>query len=42
VGPTSEKILKKATLKVYPGFPHMMCAPNADQINPDSLAFAKS
>jgi non-heme chloroperoxidase len=38
-GPLSAKLLKKATLKVYPGFPHGMPATNADQINADLLAF---
>jgi non-heme chloroperoxidase len=38
-GPLSAKILKKATLKVYPGFPHGMPTSNADQINGDLLAF---
>src|ERR1700719_2074481 len=38
-GLMSAKILKKATLKVYPGFPHGMPATNADQINTDLLAF---
>ena len=38
----SAKILKKATLKVYPGFPHGMPTTNADQINADLLAFFKS
>jgi non-heme chloroperoxidase len=37
----SAKILKKATLKVYPGFPHGMPATNADQINADLLSFLK-
>jgi non-heme chloroperoxidase len=37
----SAKILKKATLKVYPGFPHGMPTTNADQINADLLAFCK-
>jgi non-heme chloroperoxidase len=37
----SSKILKNATLKVYPGFPHGMPATNADQINADLLAFFK-
>jgi non-heme chloroperoxidase len=37
----SAKILKKATLKVYPGFPHGMPTTNADQINADLLAFLK-
>src|SRR6266436_4372147 len=35
------KILKNATLKVYPGFPHGMPTTNADQINADLLAFAQ-
>jgi non-heme chloroperoxidase len=38
-GLMSAKILKKATLKVYPGFPHGMPATNADQINADLLTF---
>ena len=40
-GLMSAKILKKATLKVYPGFPHGMCTTNADQVNADLLAFLK-
>jgi hypothetical protein len=39
--PLSAKILKNATLKVYPGFPHGMCTTNADQIDADLLAFVK-
>ena len=35
----SAKIVKGATLKVYPGFPHGMPATNADEINADLLAF---
>jgi non-heme chloroperoxidase len=38
-GPLSAKLLKNATLKVYPGFPHGMPTTNADQINADLLAF---
>jgi non-heme chloroperoxidase len=38
----SAKLVKGATLKVYPGFPHGMPATNADQINADLLAFFKS
>jgi non-heme chloroperoxidase len=41
-GLKSAKILKKATLKVYPGFPHGMCQIHADIINADLLAFIKS
>jgi non-heme chloroperoxidase len=40
-GLMSAKILKKATLKVYAGFPHGMPATNADQINADLLTFFK-
>ena len=35
----SAKLLKQATLKVYPGLPHGMCTTNADTINADLLAF---
>jgi non-heme chloroperoxidase len=38
-GELSAKILKKATLKVYPGYPHGMATIHADRINPDLLAF---
>jgi non-heme chloroperoxidase len=41
-GLKSAKILKNATLKVYPGFPHGMCTTQADTINADLLAFIKS
>jgi non-heme chloroperoxidase len=41
-GLKSAKILKNATLKVYPGFPHGMCQIHADQINADLLAFIES
>lgn len=41
-GPQSAKILKNATLKTYPGFPHGMPATEADTINADILAFLKS
>src|SRR6202795_1672315 len=37
----SSKLVKGATLKVYPGFPHGMPTTNADQINADLLAFFK-
>jgi len=36
------KLLKKSTLKVYPGFRHGMCTTNADVINSDVLAFIRS
>src|SRR5215831_5374689 len=35
----SSRIVKDATLKVYPGAPHGMCTTLADQINGDLLAF---
>jgi len=37
----SAKLLKHATLKVYPGLPHGMCTTNPEQINADLLAFFK-
>src|ERR1700676_4750250 len=40
-GLLSAKILKNATLKVYPGFPHGMPETHADQINADLLKFFK-
>jgi non-heme chloroperoxidase len=39
--PLSAKLLKQATLKVYPGLPHGMCTTHADTINADLLAFIK-
>jgi non-heme chloroperoxidase len=40
-GLMSAKILKHATLKVYPSFPHGMATVHAEQINADLLAFFK-
>ncbi|HEX7332426.1 MAG TPA: alpha/beta hydrolase [Pyrinomonadaceae bacterium] len=37
----SSKLVKDATLKVYPGLPHGMCSTHKDQINADLLAFVK-
>ena len=37
----SSKIVKDATLKVYPGLPHGMCSTHKDEINADLLAFIK-
>jgi non-heme chloroperoxidase len=37
----SSKLVKGATLKVYPGLPHGMCSTNKDQINADLLEFLK-
>jgi non-heme chloroperoxidase len=39
--PLTAKLLKHATTKFYPGFPHGMPTTNADQINADLLAFIK-
>jgi len=36
------KLLKHATLKTYPGFPHGMATTQADVINADMLAFSQS
>jgi non-heme chloroperoxidase len=38
----SSKILKKATLKVYPGGPHGFATTNQDEFNADLLAFIES
>ena len=40
-GLLSSKVVKGATLKVYPGLPHGMCSTNKDEINEDLLAFFK-
>jgi non-heme chloroperoxidase len=37
----SSKIVKGATLKVYPGLPHGMCSTHKGQVNEDLLAFIK-
>lgn len=37
----SSKIVKGATLKVYPGYPHGMCSTQKDVINADLFAFIK-
>jgi non-heme chloroperoxidase len=37
----SVKLLKKGTLKVYPGLPHGLCTTHADVVNPDLLAFIR-
>jgi non-heme chloroperoxidase len=38
----SAKIIKDATLKIYPGAPHGICSTHKDQVNADLLAFFKS
>jgi non-heme chloroperoxidase len=40
--PLSVKLLKKGTLKAYPGFSHGMCTINPDVVNKDLLAFIQS
>jgi len=40
-GVLSAKLLKNATLKIYPGFPHGMATTQADVINEDILKFIK-
>ncbi len=40
-GRASAKIVKKATLKVYPGAPHGITDTHKEQLNADLLAFAK-
>jgi non-heme chloroperoxidase len=37
----SSKIVKGATLKIYPGAPHGLCSTHKNQINEDLLAFFK-
>jgi non-heme chloroperoxidase len=37
----SAKLAPKATLKIYPGYPHGMATIHADVINPDILAFIR-
>jgi len=40
--PLSAKLLKKGTLKVYPGLPHGLCTTHPELANSDLLAFFKS
>ena len=40
-GVLAAKLLKNATLKIYPGFPHGMATTHADVINQDILKFIK-
>jgi non-heme chloroperoxidase len=41
-GVLSAKLLRKGTLKIYPGFPHGMLTVQADVLNRDILAFIRS
>ena len=36
------RLLKRGTMKIYPGFPHGMCQTHADQVNGDLLAFIQT
>ncbi|BBP03721.1 hypothetical protein SFPGR_11430 [Sulfuriferula plumbiphila] len=36
------KLVKKSTLKIYPGAPHGMCVTPADKVNADLLAFLQA
>jgi pimeloyl-ACP methyl ester carboxylesterase len=36
------KLVKKSTLKIYPGLPHGVSTTNPEQINADLLAFCKT
>jgi non-heme chloroperoxidase len=36
------KLVKNATLKIYPGAPHGLCTTEADKVNADLLAFLKA
>jgi non-heme chloroperoxidase len=38
----SSKMIKGATLKIYPGAPHGMCSTLKDQVNTELLAFFKA
>jgi non-heme chloroperoxidase len=35
------KLIKNATVKIYPGYPHGLMTTHADVINADILAFIK-
>jgi non-heme chloroperoxidase len=41
-GRNTAKLVKRGTLKTYPGLPHGMCTTHADRINADLLGFLKS
>jgi non-heme chloroperoxidase len=40
--PLSAKLLKKGTLKTYPGLPHGMCTTHPEVVNKDLLAFIQA
>ena len=37
--PLSSRLLRKGTLKIYPGLPHGVCTTHPDIVNADLLAF---
>ena len=39
---TSSKLVRNATLKIYPGAPHGLAYTHKDQLNADLLAFLKT
>jgi non-heme chloroperoxidase len=39
---SSAKLVKNATLKIYPGAPHGLTHTHKDQLNADLLAFLKT
>jgi non-heme chloroperoxidase len=39
---SSAKLVKNATLKIYPGAPHGLADTHKDQLNADLLAFLKT
>jgi non-heme chloroperoxidase len=41
-GLLQSKLIKGATLKVFPGASHGVCTTDADHVNADLLAFLKS
>ena len=41
-GRNTAKLVKRGTLKTYPGLPHGMCTTHADRINADLLGFIKA
>ncbi len=41
-GPLSAQLLRNATTRFYPGFPHGMPTTQADQINADLLEFIRA
>jgi len=40
--PLAVKLVKKGTIRIYPGFPHGMATTHADVVNADLMDFIKS